>query len=438
MEYGDGRALHWILNTYDINEGRRLPNLMDVKLVYSDKNGGLYTDQNLLAVGINGRQAEVADQDWIDLPTGGEVFILPGRSPLGYAKKKNELEVIDGNMAVAAILPVGYTRCLLPGYEINQHQELPLFGYTAVGAAGDKLKVAALKTDDDLKWNPVYYNTSDLPRLIAQKEKEFPRNRILKQLAKCAIDYHCLTAQNIFYQRWEAGIPVSPVCNADCLGCISKQPAECCPSPQGRINFIPSAAEIAELALPHLESGAEAIISFGQGCEGEPALQKELLVEAIKVIRQRTTKGTININSNAGYFQAVREMADAGLDSIRVSLFSAVPENYNWYHRPKGYTLDEVEKSLKYAADQGLMVAINLLFYPGFTNQKAETEALYGLIARTGLRQVQLRNLNLDPEKLSTRISNEELPTVAAWLERLEKNFPELQLGNYTQPIANK
>jgi pyruvate-formate lyase-activating enzyme len=409
-------------------------NSKPIKLIYADKSGNLYTEPNLLAVGINGRQAEIADQRWIDLPAGGEVMVLPGRLPLGYDEKSDTVEVVEGFIAVGAILPVGLTRCLLPGYEMDIRQELPLFGYTAVGAAGDQFKVAAIKTDEDLKWNPIYYNTSDLPRLITRKTQTHPHNRILKQLAICATEYHCLTAQNIFYQRWEAGIPVSPVCNANCLGCISKQPAECCPSPQGRIGFVPTIQEIVELAVGHLETAADAIVSFGQGCEGEPSLQRELLVQAIREIRKATTKGTININSNAGYFSSVRDLVDTGLDSIRVSLFSAIAENYIWYHRPEGYQLNDVKESLRYAAAGGLMVALNLLFYPGFSNQTKETKALYEFLAETNVKQLQLRNLNLDPEKLTEKIIPTELPTVSEWLAGLKKEFPQMLIGNYSRP----
>ncbi len=410
-----------------------------IRLIYADEKGQLYTDPELIAVGINGSQAEIADQSWIDLPSGGEILLLPDRLPVGYDEAKGAMEVVEGYTALAAILPVGFTRCLLPGYEIADSGELPLFGYTAVGTVGDRLKVAAIQTDQDLKWNPNYYNTSDLPRLIERKNRKYPENRILAQLAKCATEYHCLTAQNIFYGRWEAGIPVSPVCNANCLGCISKQPSECCPSPQGRIDFSPTVREIVELSIEHLESAADAIVSFGQGCEGEPSLQREVLVKSIQEIRKRTTKGTININSNAGYFDSIRDLIDNGLDSIRVSLFSARPENYHWYHRPQNYQLQDVTKSLCYASEHGIRVSLNLLLYPGFTNRTQESDALYALLKETRVQQVQLRNLNLDPERLQEKVNSEageqqELPTIPEWLMQLKKEFPKLLIGNYTLP----
>ncbi len=406
-----------------------------IRALYVDEHGELQAEPELLAVGLNGVQVELADQTWIDLPSSGEITLLPGRLPLGYDESSAEVVALDGVTAVAAMIPVGYTRTLLPGYEKIEEIELPLLGYTAIGSCDGKLKVAALATDGNLKWNPVYYNTLDLPRLIQEKQREHPKNRILSQLAKCALEYHCLTAQNIFYQRWEAGIPVSPVCNAQCLGCISLQPSECCPAPQGRINFIPTVDEIVELAVVHLEHGAEPIVSFGQGCEGEPSLQSDLLVKSITEIRRQTNKGTLNINSNAGDFAAIKQLVDHGLDSIRVSLFSAVAENYHWYHRPIGYDLAQVIASLKYASQNQELTSINLLLYPGFTNSSQETLALKELIATTDVKLIQLRNLNLDPEKMLEKLTNSEVPPLDEWLTELQHDFPRLQFGNYSKPL---
>ena len=106
-----------------------------------------------------------------------------------------------------------------------------------------------------------------LKRLVKRVKKDLPDNQLIEHLANCSLEWHCCTAENIFYRRWECGIPTSPVCNANCFGCISLQPAECCPSPQSRIKFRPTAEQIAELGIYHLENAPEGIISFGQGCE---------------------------------------------------------------------------------------------------------------------------------------------------------------------------
>ncbi len=131
-------------------------------------------------------------------------------------------------------------------------------------------------------------------------------------------------------------IAVSPGCNARCIGCISKQEEEDLISPQDRLTFIPNVDEIVEVALPHLESAEDAIVSFGQGCEGEPLLQWHRIAAAIKAIRARTDKGIININTNASNPRWLQRLYDAGLDTIRVSTISGHPETYTAYYRPSG------------------------------------------------------------------------------------------------------
>ena len=146
--------------------------------------------------------------------------------------------------------------------------------------------------------------------------KELKGNRIAEHLGNCSLEWHCCTAQNLFYRRWEAGIPASPVCNANCFGCISLQPAECCESPQSRIKFRPTPEEIAEVGIYHLQTAPEGIISFGQGCEGEPSLAADNIAAGIGIIRKATDKGQININTNAGYTEGIRKIVDAGLDTM--------------------------------------------------------------------------------------------------------------------------
>ena len=71
--------------------------------------------------------------------------------------------------------------------------------------------------------------------LVQKKIAEYPKNRLLKHLEKCAMFYHCFAAKNIFAGRWEAPLPTSPTCHARCIGCLSLQEGEC-PASQDRIN----------------------------------------------------------------------------------------------------------------------------------------------------------------------------------------------------------
>jgi hypothetical protein len=59
--------------------------------------------------------------------------------------------------------------------------------------------------------------------------------------------YHCPAARNFAMGRWECPIPISPACNANCVGCISLQPdEEAIVSTQDRLNFKPTPEEIVD------------------------------------------------------------------------------------------------------------------------------------------------------------------------------------------------
>ena len=261
--------------------------MADIRALYADEDGNILdAPKGFKALARTGTDIiELSPDDLIPLPESADLMFLPDRLPL--AKYGDEIMPIMGN-AVAAILPAGYTRLYMPAFKKEDDaQMLPLYGYTAVVVYKDELYVAAMYTDENDKWDPAHYNTRNLHKLVKRVQKDLPDNRLVEHLGNCSLTWHCCTAQNLFYRRWEAGIPSSPVCNANCFGCISLQPAECCPSPQSRIKFRPTPKEIAQIGIYHLETAPDAIISFGQGCEGEPSLAVDNIVPAIEKIPQK-------------------------------------------------------------------------------------------------------------------------------------------------------
>ncbi|MGE5599231.1 MAG: radical SAM protein [Bacteroidota bacterium] len=410
--------------------------------VYRTPAGEVGVSRNLRAVGVNGRDLwELDDTHLIPLPDGADLLSLPGRPPLALDPVDGEAVVIEAEdggplEALAASLPVGFTRLFLPAAEDDGRGPLlPLFGYTAVAERGGRLYAAALRTDDPRPWAPRRYDPRTVETLIAAREKEFPGNRVLAQLARCARDYHCRTAQNLFYRRGEAGLPAAMTCNASCLGCISLQPAACCPSPQSRLSFRPEPWELVDLAVAHLSAGPGRMVSFGQGCEGEPLTVAPLLAETIRAIRCRTQEGTICLNTNGGLPEALSTLLDAGLDRVRVSLFSAVPGDYAAYHRPAGYGLTEVENSLRLV---GRRASLNLLVFPGFTDAPRQAEALIGLCRRTGLGQLQLRNLNIDPRLMTPFLRDADPPGLLSFLADFRRALPGVAIGNYTRAAVRQ
>lgn len=415
---------------------------MGFRLVYADSEEEIRVHPELSALGRNGDELwELKDEELIPLPPGADLFQLQGALPVGMDDSTGEPVILTGEgdetvASVAAFLPMGYARLMLPAWERVSEENLPLYSYTAVAGGEDgRLYVAARPIEVSLKWDPYQYPQNMLEKLFPIRLKEFPNNRILQQLAYCSMEYHCLTAQNIFFRRWEAGIPVSRTCNARCLGCISEQPADCCPSPQRRVDFVPEVREIVELAVAHLEDAEEGIISFGQGCEGEPLTVGPILVDAVQKIRESISKGTININTNGGYSDHMKALIQAGLDSARVSLFSADPEDYARYHRPQGYTLENVFQSLRLCHDAGVETSLNLLVFPGYTDQPRQWEQLKRLLAEGTVDRIQFRNLNIDPDQfISVFRDGEEGMGLAGWLEEIHREFPAISIGSFSHP----
>jgi pyruvate-formate lyase-activating enzyme len=408
-------------------------------LLYCTPEGEVREEPRLQALAFDNQP--LTSSDLIALPDGATLSMMPDRLAIGE-NRSGEQQVIDisRGWAAAALLPIGYTRTQLPAYEkVPNTEPLPFFGYSAVAGMNGRLYVAALRTDDPHKWHPRAFNKRALLRLVHKKQAELPSNRIVAQHAHCALDYSCPTASNLFFGRWEMAIAVSPGCNARCIGCISKQEEEDLISPQDRLTFIPTVEEILQVAIPHLEQAEDAIVSFGQGCEGEPLLQWRRIEQAIKGMRMQTDKGVININTNASNPRWLQRLYDAGLDTIRASTISGHPETYTAYYRPIGYTFEDVKESLKRASDAGVYSSINLLSFPGMIDREREVEALLSFVRETDLRLIQLRNLNIDPEVLLPRMpaldSMGKALGIRTMIEIIKRELPEVEIGNFTRPV---
>jgi pyruvate-formate lyase-activating enzyme len=379
----------------------------------------------------------------IPLPEGSTIVAMPGRRAVGWDPASESFEVfarlkgMGPVCAAAAVVPPAYLRTLLPAQECTEAApSLPLLGYTAVGWAEDGFRVAALRLDERTHWDPVHYGTPELAGLIAAKRAALPGNRIVEQLAHCALDYDCYTAQNLFYGRWEAGLPVSPTCNSDCVGCISLQPSECCPSPQQRLAFEPTLDEVAAIAIEHLSKGREPLLSFGQGCEGEPLLRADLIAEAVRRARAASPLGTVNINTNGSRPEVIADLAAAGVDSLRISLATANATRYDVYHRPRGHDLSTVAETIDRARSAGLHVSLNLLVFPGVTDTERESRALLSFLTAHPVPVVQMRNLNLDPDDALDVLNPAGAGMgIRDFLARVRATLPGVRFASFNSPV---
>jgi wyosine [tRNA(Phe)-imidazoG37] synthetase (radical SAM superfamily) len=301
----------------------------------------------------------------------------------------------------------------------------------------------AVHTDRRSHWDPERYSTPELKAKVDAHLLRFEDNRVLKQLKTCALLYRCFTSQNIFYVRDEGAIPASVMCNARCVGCISDQPKDGPPASHTRMDDGPTGEEMGQIGLFHLENApGRTMVSFGQGCEGEPLTRYKQIAEAIRFMRAKTDRGSININTNASLTHGLEALFDAGLDAIRVSLNSAVKSLYEAYYKPVKYGWEDVEASIALARKRKAYLALNLLTFPGVTDREGEVEALIRLVKRYKVDQIQTRSLCIDPlqylEVADGKGAGGEPIGMRQMLRELKRRAPWLVIGNFARGLEER
>ena len=411
-------------------------------ILYSNGKGNIFEDTSLYATGRSGWDAvPVEENEWIELPDGGQLYELPGRRGIGIDVMTGEMRLCKKGWAVAAFIPPAHTGFYLAAYETEKDAPiLPLFCYTAAGWLNNKFYVPAIRIEQDIRQDCEGYDQKKVETGVQQMLKAYPHNRLVEHIGNnCSLTYQCPAARNYFLGRWECPVPISPACNANCIGCISLQPdEESIVSTQDRLTFKPTPEEIVEYTVPHLQTAPYPIISFGQGCEGEPLLMWETICEAIVEIRNHTKKGSININTNGSDPRAVNALCEVGLDSIRVSTNSARKEIYMPYYRPNNYEFEDIIESLKIVRDFGGWTSINYFVFPGMTDSIAEYEALRKLIRETDLKMIQWRNFNIDPDWYLGKIGvtdSGECMGMKQLIQLIHEEFPDLKFGYFNPPM---
>ena len=401
------------------------------KLLIADKNGTVFDVPFLEAAGMKGNKFFR--------------FVLPERRPVGFDADFNRFVEIEEApftkknvecYAVAAFISPGQTVMYNTAYSEKKGANiLPLFSYAAVAFYKNEFYTAAFSIDREKRQELAGMDHKSVERNVKSFRKIFPENRLVRHLERCALTYGCPAAKNFFLKKYEAPLPTSPTCNAECVGCISKQNKKGCSVTQPRIEFVPTPEEIAEIALFHIRAVKDPVVSFGQGCEGEPLMQAKVLVEAIREIRRSTGKGMVNLNTNASRPDVISGLFDAGLDSIRVSMNSVREKYYAAYYLPKGYRFNDVVRFIKRAKKKNGFVSINYLTMPGFTDSRKEADALLSFLDRNSVDMIQWRNLNYDPlmyfKKLRINVKYEDTIGIDNVISMVKKEYPNIMHGYF-------
>lgn len=411
-------------------------------------DGVIFDLKGYAAVGMAGNHfVPLTCNNTIVMPFGSESMLLPDRQVVAYNLARGCMETLthDPQRPQQPVFPVAAFNS--PGYVVSQisayretpaAEYLPLFGYGAVGWHSGHFRTAALLVDDEPRQDLRAMPVAGVQAGVAFMRRKLPHNRLARHLEICALQYGCPAAKNFFLGRYEAPLPTARSCNAQCWGCLSHQHHPAIPVSQNRIAFTPTSEEIAEVALMHIGRVRRAVVSFGQGCEGDPLLAAEVIAPAIRRIRQQTDQGTININTNAGRPAALKGLLAAGLDSLRVSLNSVRKPAYEVYFRPLDYEFEDVLKSIDMTLAAGRHVSINYLNMPGFTDTPKELRALLNFIRDHAIQMIQWRNLNFDPLrywKLMQVTAGSDAPMgMAPLLKTLRREVASLRHGYFNPP----
>lgn len=416
------------------------------KLLISDSKKRIYDVPWLQAAGMKaGEHFRLRPDDLVELHSDSELFMLPDRHPVGYDASTGRFEELARNpllrkkgpcYAVSAFVSPGYTATYSASFtEGPDAKLLPLFCYSAVAFYKGKFYATGVRVDREKRQELSGMDLGLIGRNVKLFRKMFPANRLMRHLETCALVYGCPAAKNFFLQRYECPLPTSPTCNARCIGCISFRPDEDIPVTQPRITFIPTPQEIAETALWHMKNVPDPVVSFGQGCEGEPLMAGKALVDAVKLIRRATSKGIINLNTNASRPEIIRQLFDAGLNSIRVSMNSVRKPFYDAYYKPSGYSYADVMRSICIAKKAGGFVSINYLVIPGFTDSVPEAKALFEFIPGRKVDMIQWRNLNYDPaayfRDIKAPAGNDGFIGMAELIRKVHAKYPRVMKGYF-------
>ncbi len=414
----------------------------------ANQAGEIFELDGYAAVGMEGSLMKcLSIKQTHRIPYGSELMLLPDRKPILYNLTTRRYEALIENphapgeaiFPVAAFNSPGYVITYISAYQESEKAGyLPLFSYGAVGWHRGDFRTAVVMVDPEPRQDLRRMKRDDIVAGIEAMRGNLPSNRLREHLETCALRYGCPAGKNFFLGRYEAPLPTAQQCNARCLGCLSLQKDLGIPHSQDRIRFTPSSKEIAQVALAHINRVKNSVVSFGQGCEGDPLLAANVIEPAIRRIRSKTPDGTINMNTNGSRPETLDRLFDAGLDSIRISLNSIREKCYQAYFRPQGYRFGDVLDSIRVALANQKFVAINYLNCPGFTDTPQEMDALIQFLHQYPIHMIQWRNLNYDPirywQEMRSVAEHGDPVGMRNLLDRIRKQFPNLKFGYFNPP----
>ncbi len=351
-----------------------------------------------------GAPQPVDERECIPLPAGSELFLLPGRLPVGFLPN-GEREVWTRTPCTGA-QGDGGGRLLAPAHTVTRHAAYATqpgprpaaLRLLRVGFYREEFVVTALRSDPLPRQDPDRFPAA--ARIAAQAQRL--ERTLTRQPPGPPVGHlrqHLLLSGGAQLRPGSLGGPPAhqPGLQRGLLR-LPQQPAEGrFPCTQSRITESPSPAEVAQVALYHLEKARDPLVSFGQGCEGEPLRVGELLEESIRLIRPRPPGAPSTSTPTAAGPRWCAGSSWPGSPRCGSPSTASSPSATQPTTAP-GAGAWTTRRPPSRRQVPGGFASINLLCLPGITDREDEAAALVKLVEETGLDLIQWRNLNLDPE----------------------------------------
>ncbi len=179
-------------------------------LVYADAEGRIFEWPKLEMLGASGGEYErVGPGEWLPLPPGSELFLLPQRLPVGYNAPKKRSEVLAHDpydsakpvQAVAAFMAPAYTQIYSAAYKtLPGAPLLPLFAYTAVGWKDGHFVGSGVRVDPDERQDFRHFDPEEIRRRAHARLKKERHNRLIQPPRKMCSCLRLPCGKKPFYE----------------------------------------------------------------------------------------------------------------------------------------------------------------------------------------------------------------------------------------------
>ena len=369
--------------------------------------------------------APIALDRTIPLPAGAHLVPLADRAAVGLDRRGQPRSLGPARWALAALLGPGHVRTHLPSVEAAPDADvLEPLAYTAVAADGrGELVVAAVELGITSTPAP-----ADVTGAITARLRAEPSNPLLRQLARCAREYHCAAARNAFLGQGECALPLGAPANDEAAPVVALRRREE-RAPLDPVALRVSADDVVVVAMAHLASGGTRV-SFGHACEGEPLERIRDLADVTSRVRDAGSTGEIVLRTSGSSAAAVGRAAEAGIDRVAVRLASAHAPTYERVHRPIAHRWTDVRATLREAASRRLAITVDLLALPGLIDRELEVAALIALLGELPPgTELRITDLAADPYALLAQVPGGDTIGMAAFLDRVRADAAHVRLA---------